>query len=373
MTADRKVFIHVGVPKTGTTFLQGILHANRETLKQQGIRYPGKGKAHFVAAQDLTEHLFLGIENPRVAGAWSKLMREVRKRPGDVVISHELLTMAKPAHIERAVADLQPAEIHVILTVRDFERQLPAVWQERLKNGGIVSFARHFEQAVRDSAAPADEPAGFWRQQDAGAILQRWADVLPPSRIHVITVPPKGASPELLWRRFAHVVGIEPSSCTFPESEANTSLSPAQARFLRRINKSLGKTLPRQVYVSVVKRQLSQRVAADGSARNAGLTSEQRGQAQAWSAALATSIETESYDVVGDLADLVAPPSTAAPTSYDDVSSSAEALIAVEVTAALVGMLSVSDQSAGPSPAPLGEPTPDSTSRTLADRLLRRG
>lgn len=373
MTVDRKVFIHVGVPKTGTTFLQGILHANRETLKQQGIRYPGKGKAHFVAAQDLTEHLFLGIENPRVAGAWSKLTKEVRKWPGDAVISHELLTMAKPAHVERAVADLQPAEIHVIVTVRDFERQLPAVWQERLKNGGIVSFARHFEQAVRDSTAPADEPAGFWRQQDAVAIMQRWAAVLPANQIHVITVPPKGASSELLWQRFAQVVGIEPSGCTFPESEANTSLSPAQARFLRRINKSLGKTLPRQVYVSVVKRQLSQRVADDESARNTGLTSEQRGQAEAWSAALAISVKDEGYDVVGDLADLVAPLSTAAPTSYDDVSSAAEALIAVEVTAALVGMLSVSEQSSGTTQAPPGQPTPDSSGRKLADRLLRRG
>ncbi len=35
------VFLHIGLPKTATTYLQTILWGNREVLEQQGIRLPG--------------------------------------------------------------------------------------------------------------------------------------------------------------------------------------------------------------------------------------------------------------------------------------------------------------------------------------------
>ena len=36
----RKVILHVGVPKTGTSFVQDRLFHNPEALARQGIRYP---------------------------------------------------------------------------------------------------------------------------------------------------------------------------------------------------------------------------------------------------------------------------------------------------------------------------------------------
>ena len=39
----RKVFLHVGLPKTGTTYLQSIVWANKTVLREQGVLLPGFG------------------------------------------------------------------------------------------------------------------------------------------------------------------------------------------------------------------------------------------------------------------------------------------------------------------------------------------
>ena len=37
--------------------------------------------------------------------------------------------------------DLSFAEVHVVCTARDLARQIPAVWQEDVKNRHVVTFA----------------------------------------------------------------------------------------------------------------------------------------------------------------------------------------------------------------------------------------
>ncbi len=300
----------------------------------------------------------MGRENPRVSGSWPRLVKQARGWRGTVVISHELLTLASPAHVQRAVSDLAPAEVHVIATVRDFERQLPAVWQERLKNGGKVGFQRHFQQAQEGhSDAGSDELEGFWKQQDVTTILSRWSAAIPAHRIHVITVPPKGAPRDLLWRRFAGVIGIDPSAVDLSAMQvrSNTSLSAPQARFLRRVNASLQGSVPRPVYISVVKRYLTQTLTSGEKIQgHFGLTPGQRAVAQRWSAELAAAVTKAGYDVVGDLQELE--PTTDGPAEtvgLDDVPAAAEADVAIDATASLLSWLASDRQPRAPT-EPLG-------------------
>ncbi|MBA2774812.1 MAG: hypothetical protein H0U36_12330, partial [Nocardioidaceae bacterium] len=36
----KRVFFHIGAPKTGTTYLQNVLFQNRPALKAAGVLYP---------------------------------------------------------------------------------------------------------------------------------------------------------------------------------------------------------------------------------------------------------------------------------------------------------------------------------------------
>ena len=52
----RRVFLHVGLPKTGTTYLQQVVWANRDRLRSAGLFLPGFGhREHLWAALDLQE------------------------------------------------------------------------------------------------------------------------------------------------------------------------------------------------------------------------------------------------------------------------------------------------------------------------------
>ena len=52
----------------------------------------------------------------------------------------------------------------------------------------------------------------------------------------MITVPKVADPPDLLWRRFAQVIGVDPDAYDTSEAFANTSLGVAEATFLRRLN-----------------------------------------------------------------------------------------------------------------------------------------
>ena len=49
-----RVLVHIGEPKTGTTFLQQVMWSNRAELAAQGVVLPGHHpQDHFRASQDL--------------------------------------------------------------------------------------------------------------------------------------------------------------------------------------------------------------------------------------------------------------------------------------------------------------------------------
>jgi hypothetical protein len=50
--------------------------------------------------------------------------------------------------------------------------------------------------------------AWFWNAHDTLAILDAWSQHIPPDHVHVITMPRNGPA-DLLWMRFASVLGID--------------------------------------------------------------------------------------------------------------------------------------------------------------------
>lgn len=238
-----KVFVHVGAPKTGTTYLQDRLSRNAQALSRQGIHFPSRalvGEAarfHFQAALDLLGQDW-GGDPGHAEGAWPAMVRQVRRKSGTVVISHEILAPAPAESIQRLKDDLAGHDLHVVYTARDLARQVPAAWQESIKQGRGWSYAK-FLTRVR---------AGrnwFMRAFDLPNVLEAWGAGLPPENVHVITVPPSGAGPDVLWDRFCDVVGIARGSAPEQAERINASMGIEQAQVLRRLNRRLGCRDPR--------------------------------------------------------------------------------------------------------------------------------
>ncbi|HET8560303.1 MAG TPA: hypothetical protein VFL69_07275 [Marmoricola sp.] len=250
--SQRRVFLHIGAPKSGTTYLQDRFAANRRLLEEQGLSYPDTAHGgHFYAALDLIERRWAGeIEQAR--GQWDELAATARRADGDVLISHEILAAASPEQVRRAFRSLPDAEVHVVLTARDLARQLPAEWQEHVKHRSGQTFRKFANRVMR---APRTSPdLWFWRVQSVPDVLTRWGAGLPPSQVHVVTVPPSGAPPGVLWDRFADVLGLDPRLGYAEAERSNRSVGIAEIAVLRRLNRRLHALgVPREVYVPVVR------------------------------------------------------------------------------------------------------------------------
>src|SRR6476469_8983227 len=142
------VHLHVGAPKTGTTYLQDRLALNRGRLEDNGVAYPIGLKADmFGAALDLID-LPWGGQREGVRGDWDALVGRVRRSSGRAVISHEILAGAKPKQVEKAMRDLAETEVHLVFSARDLARQIPAEWQEPVKPRRVPTVKRFLGQVM---------------------------------------------------------------------------------------------------------------------------------------------------------------------------------------------------------------------------------
>ena len=302
----RRVFLHVGSPKTGTTFLQDVLWSQRDLARQQGLLLPLEAFFdHYLATLDVRDIEPQQADVERAKDIWSRIVAASRQWHGDVLISHELFAPATAAQAQRAVAAFgSDAEVHLVLTARDLVRQIPAEWQEHVKHRSTARFDDFVDDLRRE-----DPRTWFWRVQDFPDVLRRWGSTLPRERVHVVTVPPPGQPPSLLWERFAGLLGIDPSSFTTTGLKANTSLGYEQAELLRRVNVELGDRLPMPgAYAPDVKNVFAERILSRQPGAKLALGGERLDYAVKRSEQLADGLRELGVNVIGDLAELVPDP-----------------------------------------------------------------
>jgi hypothetical protein len=302
-----RIYLHIGEPKTGTTFLQDALWGNRGQLAAQGLQLPGySDRDHSRASRDLRE-------TPRPSsdpadpwiGEWDILAGQALRARGGAVISNELLAAASPQQAERAVRSVLQADVHIVATVRDFAAVLPAEWQESVKCRGTTGWEAWLEEVIAaEGAADRRRRSWFWRVHDTLAILDMWSRHLPPDHVHVVTVP-RQDSAGLLWARFAAVLGAEAARCDVTGARPNSSLGLTETEVLRRVNQALPAGIPDWFYAREIKQILAHGVFS--AAPNRIRVALPPGR-EAWAAdqaeILIAGLQDAKYDIVGDLAEL---------------------------------------------------------------------
>jgi hypothetical protein len=303
---SRVVHLHVGTAKSGTTWLQHVMAQNRRLLARHGYLYPGTRNSHFFASLSLRETGFKGHEYAAAEGEWERIAAEVRSFDGQALVSHETLANAKPAQIATAVGSFPDAEVRVVITCRDLGRQLPAAWQERVKNRNEQTY-EDFLAAVRDGwndGRPAPR-ATFWRGQQLVTLAERWAGAVGVDRVTLVTVPPPGAEPDELWRRFARAVDAPEVDMDLEVRTSNTSLGTVETELLRRLNGYLGEDVAWPRYERLVKHRLvKDELAPYELGGKFTLPEEERPWAEEIAGRMVEELRAAGYPVVGDLDDL---------------------------------------------------------------------
>lgn len=229
----RRVFLHIGLPKTATTYLQTIVWSNRDVAAAQGLTLPGRERRDHLWASRVVRETPKRPRPDREHEAWRRILDDVAAATGDVLISHEFFAAASGAQARAVLEALAPAEVHVVITAREPLGLFTASWQESLKNRGTTPMA---EYGRTESSRPED--IWDWRTLDLRLVLRRWRKAVAADRIHVLPLDPRAARDEI-WHRFAGLLGLDAAAFDTSAGFSNQSMGVVEAELLRRVNHHL--------------------------------------------------------------------------------------------------------------------------------------
>ena len=308
MASDAKqVFLHIGLHKTGTTYVQETLSANRAVLLEHGVDFPGgpRQPSQALGVWDLQGRRARGVTDTRVAGQWDALVAHILESalPASL-ISDEHLALSTLKQARAAVDAFDGCEVQVLVTVRDLARVVVSAWQQQVKSDRTWTW-REFSEVIRDPASLAKNPArSFWLSQDVVRICETWEAAVGAGGIHVVTVPRPGSRPELLMERIASVVGFDPAVLTEQPVWANDSVGVAGIEVVRRLNERLGGSLNQREYHRIVRQGVARSLADRNADTRSALPSEESAWVSERAEEFIAALTDHGYRIVGDLDEL---------------------------------------------------------------------
>jgi hypothetical protein len=304
----QRLYLHIGMAKSGSTFLQSVLGRHRATLKAHGYVYPYvRQEGMFHAAVEMAgKPEYWGLDPDDIRGTFAHLLRRGRRLGGTIVISHELFGMARSRQLEAIGEALAGFDVHLVVTVRNTGRTITAQWQETVKNGRRESFEEFTTDLLSTIPEGGGTLKGFWRPQNLGWLLERWRPLVPPERTHVVVTPVQASGPAELWNRFAEAIEFPADAVDLSQvPRSNESLGVPQIAFLRQVLDALDDRLEQPWFSRVAKRWFAQTLLGSVPAAKpvtpAEVAERLTGVTQEW----IEFVRANGYHVYGDLDELL--------------------------------------------------------------------
>lgn len=260
----KKIIIHAGFHKTGTTALQHSLHASSELLKASGYRYPivDQGTSQSGSVLALANRGWgWQARGSKVLPKriWAKLVKITRSGNDNIVLSSEFFSELDEVHVRQVKAAFEGLNVQVVFTMRALDKVFPSTYQQGLKSGSAYSYEVWLERTVNDYFA--EQKTGFWKRNRHAHVISRWMDIFGAENVTVITADE--SNPGLLFERFGELLKL-PAGTLKPvaESGLNRSLLLDEIHLLRAINKNVPKSRNWNAYMTFIRRGTFEQITA---------------------------------------------------------------------------------------------------------------
>jgi hypothetical protein len=260
----KKVVIHAGFHKTGTTALQHSLHASSELLKAERYRYPivGHGTSQSGSVLALADRGWgWQARGSKVLPkrVWTKLVKEVRKGDDNIIISSEFLSELDDSHVRQIRDAFAGLNCQVVFTLRAFDKMFPSTYQQGLKSGSSYSYEAWLERTTTDYFG--EQKTGFWKRNRHAHVISRWMQIFGAENVTIITADEK--NPSLLFQRFSEFLKLSGESLKpVADSGLNRSLLLDEIYLLRAINKNVPKSRNWNAYMTFIRRGTFEQITA---------------------------------------------------------------------------------------------------------------
>lgn len=218
------LIIHIGMPKTGSSYLQSIAAKNRDELSNMGIIYPHGRNDYAALAGNIS------------SGNGDVLKILSPKKDTTNLLSNELffLDFEKTiAHIKNAIKSGIP--VRLVMLTRDLLPLLCSMWQQTIKRGGLhnVDIDHYLEAHART-----------WL-----AMILRWIHWCSANNVPLKTLNYSKVKNELAQNFFKECVGLKNigSLQFYDEQPVNRSLTRSEIVLQQIANEYFGKASSAQV------------------------------------------------------------------------------------------------------------------------------
>ena len=240
----KRIVLHVGFHKSGTTALQESFHANRKLLLEHNIRYPNIGaRAHHRMAWSLTQRPWgwgkRGGERipPKYWEQKRKLISSAKE--DTVVISSEFFAELEGEKIRRIRKDFKDRDVQILFTLRPLAKLLPSTYQQYLKYGMVAEY-EDWLHATLDREGESKLNPTFWRRHSHGKVIARWVDIFGKSNVTVLIV--NETEPKFLFNEVNAFLGLPIDTLKASDTGSNRSLTTEEISLLLELNRQFPKT-----------------------------------------------------------------------------------------------------------------------------------
>jgi hypothetical protein len=203
----KRLYVHIGLPKTGTTAIQYFLHENRASLKRAGYLYPGKETAHHCLGWRMAGMKgWLASEEAAIEDS-RKIFREINEsNSANVIVSSETMSEGLIDHAGRLRAILGEEllsawEIKIIVYIRRQDHWLESWYMEVVgskdppaNSDTFPEFLLHYREYV---------------QIDYETFLRPWSELFGRENI-IVRIYEKEQQPQGIIQDFLSVIGVSP-------------------------------------------------------------------------------------------------------------------------------------------------------------------
>lgn len=231
---DGTRLLHIGLPKAGSTALQGALHAARPQLAEHDVLLAGRTQHPYAAAAIATGHSRPWYTR-RQTRSWQRLSTQLRTSTHRVsVLSSETFSRADRQHAQQICAAISDSadHVHIAIVARPLALVLPSTWQQALRNVGVPPFEEWLKQVIADPAE--GQIAGrFIRRFDIPRTIRVWSRAVEPDRITLIVLDP--AQRAHLLDTFDRLLDLPRGTLRPQPKLVNESLPYPEAEMLRMV------------------------------------------------------------------------------------------------------------------------------------------
>lgn len=235
----KKLILHVGFHKTGTTAIQESMFVAKHELLNYRIHYPKKSS--HAAAWALLEKTWGwagrgGKKTP--ISKWNTLKKSVAKCNDTYVASSEFFSELSIEKIERIKSEIRADEIKIIFTLRPLAKMLSSTYQQYLKYGLKADYLTWLHEML-DQPGKSKMSPSFWNRNFHDQVILKWAKVFGEQNIAVVIADE--TRPNLIFDSFEQLLEVGKGTLSPQPTGGNRSLTAQECEVLLQVNENFPK------------------------------------------------------------------------------------------------------------------------------------